>query len=374
MSCNQPDCKDPTNYDSTDLSVNQRPQGTLDTCSCSINALLFSIAEQISALIGSSINIDVNKFIECSQSWRGAEHDGLPDKFRTTIETCLRQAGYTKDQINTIVKNIDKFIKIQSWLFRRGSKRYELKEKVISLPIKCDDSMQVYDEDVQYDCSKECNIQATLTFRSDSSAALNNIPMNNLPQALCQTGPIICNFSGEAFANFWKKARSSSDISDAFLEWDGTPFNTPIANPACEFSHTVTMVGYECEPQDNPTHYIFKFKDSFEYGSGQNTRPGYFYIKIPIGNLSQRPPWNIGDNYWFGGNFRIFGVTVKLRESIDNIKDLLKKCCPTPTPTPSATPTRTPTPTPSASYIIGVSNTPSETPHTTPTETPTETP
>ena len=148
---------------------------------------------------------------------------------------------------------------------------------------------------------------------------------------LFRSGPLVCNFSGNEFYDFHKLAILSND--DPIFDWTSDKSLTDI-DQECAFSHTVLLVSYECFPDNNnPTHYLFKFKDSYKYGNNNNFRDGYFFIKVPIldvnGPISSKVPWKVGDSYGLN-NLRIYGVKVQLalktKEEIK--KDLIdSKCC-----------------------------------------------
>jgi hypothetical protein len=368
MSClnKQFNCDDPIKFSDSNLNIDQKTDG-LDTATCGLNGILECIAEQLSNLLGFKINIDINHFIVCNKKfWDKKERFRIDNK---TVEKnvfvprfnqivinkfieCAESVGYNEDQINVTIDRIIQSARVVSWLFNSKRTRYPLqdirdfkkgKPEPISFKILCDDTIQTYDtefaDNQNVECSKECTISAKIKFESDQIKKLDSYAFSDIPQLLCENGPIICSFAlNEKFKPFYDKAIGSSDPNDAIYDWNDTTSvfkqydNDENADPCSVFGHVVLLTGYECFPnKNNPTHYLFEFKDSFKYGENNNFRDGYFYIKVPIEianpPLSPKVPWNIGESYGF--NFRVYGVKIVLVESKNKtIQNLINsKCC-----------------------------------------------
>jgi hypothetical protein len=379
MPCNtQFDCNDPIDYSNSNVNIDQRI-GNLDSATCGLNSMLLSISEQLSSLLNSKINIDINNFIQCNEKfWNKtvvARSKGKLKKqylFPTYSEpiidkiiSCLKSLNFAQNQINVTVDRILKVRRITNWIFNNKATGNILsnldlaKNKKFQLKLLCDDTTQSYTATTfteASDCDEECSILVQLQILADSVNKLDSLKISDIHDLLCENGPIICNFSiiGN-FKTFYDNAQTSTDPNEAIYEWNGESLKeTQDFTPCGLFSQTAVLVTYQCFPDNiNPTHYLFKFKDSYKYGNNGNFRDGYFYIKVPTqsvtGQFSPLIPWNIGDTYSFS-TLRIYGIKVNLFNSKKQVEELLEDCCPTETPTPEATETPTPeateTPTP----------------------------
>jgi hypothetical protein len=339
-------CDDPIDYTNSNINIDQLTND-VDTVSCALNSLLTSITEQISNLLEESITIDIDEFIACNTKfWNNPTYVGLNEITISKLQQSLSGLGLTQNQINTIINRAKNIKKIQSWIFNNkntGAWRTNLeraRNRVFHFNILCTEGVQKYSlttlgQPTNKDCSKLCTIPVKLEIQANSSSVLDTIKLSSLPELLCNNGPLVCNFSfsNTNFKTFYDNAKISSNPDDAIFTWSGESLN--IIDENSPLTHSVVLIGYECFPDnDNPTHYIFKFKDSYNYGNAQGGfRPGVFSIKIPTQNVNQlastTTPWNIGDTYGLGGQFRIYGVIVKLVGSKEKIKkDLIdSKCC-----------------------------------------------
>jgi hypothetical protein len=392
---NKFNCDDPIDYSDNNFNVDQKiPRDDLpniETGSCSLNSIMVVISEQLSKLLNTKINIDINKFIQCNEKhWNKQEYDRKlrkntpiyptwsdfdPSWIETTKEELRRVPGprfggnmYTEQEINDIIDRLSKLGRIYMWLIgfkknTRNKQNFVPVKSTIFIPILCGNGIQQYTDDTFTQTVEDCGKECTIAIKTQAIYRANNSPpltINDIYELLCtnglkkvgQAGPVICNFiwsKGSDFDNFYNEAVLTNPeyysedgpyVDELIYEWKaGESFKDLVPNGT---NHTMVLVSYECFPNPwNPTHYLFKFKDSYQYGNDDTGKAmGYFYIKMPfdavmgVENPSPPIPWNIGDNFLI--TFRVYSFVVNiLNEKV--AKSIANGCCPTEEPTEEPT-------------------------------------